>query len=161
MAITNDSAIADTWKHATNTSRLISLGFYDGTTSGLIELETEVVFRYDVVSWDDHQDRRVYCLARMPAPAFDELVKLMSPLETPHWPQWFPRWVFSSDIERSVDKILDQAGPYSVVGLGTDVTAIDDALGLEAQSYDKAQEFRRTGQRQPFNDWLPLFGVKQ
>jgi len=56
MAITNDSVIADTWKHAANTSRLISLGFYDGTTSGLIELEPGAVFRYDVVGWDDGQD---------------------------------------------------------------------------------------------------------
>jgi hypothetical protein len=157
----NDSAIADRWKHATDTSRLISLGFYDGTTSGLIELEIGIVFRYDVVSWDDHEDRRVYCLARIPVPAFAELIKLLSSSETPRWPQWFPRWESSPDIQRSVDNLLDQAGPYSVVGLGTDITSVDDAVALEGRAYDRAEDFRRNGQMQPFNDWLPVFVGKR
>ncbi len=161
MAITNDSAIADTWKHSANTSRLISLGFYDGTTSGLIEFEPGAVFRYDVVGWDDGQDQRIYCLARMPARAFADVVELLSPSEAPHWPQWFPRWEFTPEIQRSVDKILDQAGPYLVAGLGADITTIDVVLSLETQAYERAQEFRRTGRLQPFHDWLLLFRAKQ
>jgi hypothetical protein len=161
MAITNDSVIADTWKHAANTSRLISLGFYDGTTSGLIELEPGAVFRYDVVAWDSGQDQRVYCLARMPARAFADLIELLSPSEAPRWPQWFPRWEFSSEGQQSVEKILDQAGPYSVAGLGTDITAIDVALPLEGQAWERAQELRRTGKLQHFHDWLPLFHANQ
>ena len=100
-------------------------------------------------------------MARMPAHAFADLVEVLSASETPHWPQWFPRWECSPEMQRSVDKILDQAGAYSVAGLGTDITSIDVALSLEAQAYGRAQEFRKTGNLQPFHDWLQLFPAEQ
>lgn len=76
-------------------ARVISLGFYDGTTSGLAQVldsSGDVAWcRYELVAWDDGQDTRVFCLGSIQEEAFESAQVLLSETEEPSWPVWFPR----------------------------------------------------------------------
>src|SRR5258708_24525385 len=75
--------------------RIISLGYYDGTTSGLLAVAgAPNTYKYDMVSWDDQQDRRVYCIALLPSDAFERAIGILRELGEPKWPFWNPVWNF-------------------------------------------------------------------
>ncbi len=71
--------------------KVLSLGFYDGTTSGVAQcsfcLES---YRYELVAWDSGQDTRIYSMAPLPFESFEALVRLMSVIGNPTWPLWSP-----------------------------------------------------------------------
>jgi hypothetical protein len=76
--------------------RIISLGFYDGTTSGVAQCSHCLKsYRYELVAWDSGQDIRVYSIASLPSESFDALVKLLSATQSAVWPFWSP--VFPPD----------------------------------------------------------------
>ncbi len=160
----DDPSSPDVLLRSAAPSRLISLGFYDGTTNGLVELADGRAFRFDMVSWDNQQDERVYCLGRIPAGAFEAAVETLTPLGRPTWPQWLPRWTFASDqekraIEHSVDELVRQAEPYTMAILCKDLGTFRGTITvLRGRAFEMAQDFRKTGQLQPFTEWLNFFG---
>jgi hypothetical protein len=95
--------------------RVLSLHWYDGTTSGLAHCGgCSTVFRYDIVDWDSDQERRIFLLSRLDPNEFEHLVSLFSSTETPKWPFWSPKWQFGSNEQRekskaAVDALLSRA----------------------------------------------------
>jgi hypothetical protein len=148
--------------------RLISLDYYDGTTSGLIRLdEAATDYRYDLVAWDSNQDIRVFCLSSLAPFAFDKAVEVISILGKPSWPCWYPLWKFTSQQEREATErrlnaiVGDQSGPYAVAVLCADLCGeITRAMTLSGESYQMAEEFRHTRAKQPFEKWLIYFGER-
>ena len=73
--------------------RVLSLGWYDGTTSGLAECSScSSVFKYDLVDWDADQEQRVFALSRLDRESFERIVEILKAFESPKWPFWNPRW---------------------------------------------------------------------
>jgi hypothetical protein len=101
--------------------RIISLGFYDGTTSGVAQcLHCSRFYKYELVAWDSSQDLRIYSLAALPQESFEALLKLLSGVERPTSPIWIP--ILPSDssqdmsvLKRSIDAELAKAEPPSHV----------------------------------------------
>lgn len=72
---------------------MLSLGWYDGTTSGLAECAScSTVFKYDLVDWDADQEQRIFVLSRTAHQTFDRIVDMLRAFESPKWPFWNPRW---------------------------------------------------------------------
>jgi hypothetical protein len=97
--------------------RIISLGFYDGTTSGIAQCShCSRFYKYELVAWDSNQDVRIYSLADVPQESFDALVRLLSVVKGPTWPFWVP--ILPSDsgpevgvLKRAIDSELAKAEP--------------------------------------------------
>jgi len=92
--------------------RLVSLGYYDGTTSGLVQCaDCDKSFHYRILAWDKQQDTRVYSLAETRNEVFDRVVAVLAPVDQPTWPSWFPALATLSETElaalsNQVDTIL-------------------------------------------------------
>lgn len=94
--------------------RIVSLGFYDGTTSGVARCShCSKSYRYELIAWDSGQDLRVYSLSALPQGSFDALVGLLSSSTSPRWPLWSP--VLQSDpaAKGAIDAELAKAEPPS------------------------------------------------
>ena len=146
--------------------RLISLGYYDGTTNGLLSFEQSgLAFRYELVSWDSGEDWRVFCLSPLIQSDFGAAVQVLSVLGEPRWPCWFPHWEFTSDaqkldVEQALEAILNRSGPYRMAVLSRDLCAsIKAAVNVIAGPGGAVEQFTRDRQIQPYEKWLPLFGV--
>jgi hypothetical protein len=146
--------------------RLISLGYYDGTTNGLIRFEEpDLSFRYDLVSWDSGEDWRVFCLSELAPSDFETAAQALSVLGVPRWPCWFPAWEFTSDTERqrvedTLKAIVGRSGPYRIAILSRDLcTAIKAAVNVTSEPGSAVEQFSRDRKIQPFERWLPVFGL--
>lgn len=101
--------------------RLLSLGYYDGTTAGVTVCKRcSTEYRYELVAWDQAQEVRVFWFARTPAGTLGELTGLLSIIEAPRWPFWSPVWRFESEREREdttskLEALLGTAEPPSLV----------------------------------------------
>jgi hypothetical protein len=74
-------------------AKVLSLGWYDGTTSGLAQCANcGSVFKYDLLDWDADQEQRIFVLSRIERPEFDIVVSTLSAIDEPTWPFWSPRW---------------------------------------------------------------------
>jgi hypothetical protein len=74
-------------------TRVISIGWYDGTTSGLaFDSLRELAFRFDLLDWGPCQDLRIFALSPLSLPQFEQTVKLFSTSQAPKWPIWYPSW---------------------------------------------------------------------
>jgi len=95
--------------------RVLSLGWYDGTTSGLARCANcSSVFKYDIVDWDADQEQRIFALSRIDPAEFDCVVDILSASEKPHWPFWNPRWPIeppelTERIKKEVDTYMSRA----------------------------------------------------
>jgi hypothetical protein len=108
--------------------RLIALGWIDGPTSGVLEIDDGSVYRF--VMLDQHQletedavDLRVYGLYPLPADSLASLVDAIAPFITPRWPTWCPTWSFPTDeirrdVEKRTDEILRRGGPLTWIIVG-------------------------------------------
>src|SRR5262245_15449691 len=101
-------------------ARAISLGYYDGSTSGVLECGTcSEIYRYEMID-SDARDLRVFALAPMPKGSLDELALACSVLGQPRWPMWSPVWRFKDEseknrVQREVDRLLAMATPVQVI----------------------------------------------
>jgi len=97
--------------------KIISLGFYDGTTSGVAQCSRcSRSYRYELVAWDSGQDLRIYSLASLPQRSFDALVRLLSGATSPTWPIWMPELPSDparevTELSRAIDAELAEANP--------------------------------------------------
>ena len=78
--------------------KVLSLGWYDGTTFGMAQCSScSAIFKYDVMAWDGEQDRRIFVFSPISRWDFDSVIQLLSRNEKPLWPFWNPRWNFASE----------------------------------------------------------------
>jgi hypothetical protein len=96
--------------------RVLSLGWYDGTTSGLAQCsQCSAAFKYDLIDWDSDQDRRMFAFSPIGVQEFEHVVTLLSRNEKPSWPFWFPKWQFTSiekaRVKSEIDERLARADP--------------------------------------------------
>jgi hypothetical protein len=146
--------------------RLISFDYYDGTTSGVIRLDNERLdYRYDLVSWDGEQNRRIFCISPLDA-VFDNITDALSPLGKPTWPCWYPVWKFSSEsqkreTEHLIDFLAGTSSGYVNALLTADLCKSSvEAIALSGVSGQMAEEFRRTHIQQGFHKWISFFGKR-
>jgi hypothetical protein len=96
----------DEKKIASPFEKLISLGYYDGTVSGLAQCGgCEKVFHYRLVAWDESQNVRVFSLAQTKAEIFDKVVEVFSRFGRPRWPYWYP--VLPAQEAKSISDRID------------------------------------------------------
>src|SRR6266536_1213592 len=81
--------------------KVLSLGWYDGTTAGLVQCAyCSTAFKYDIVDWDSDQERRIFALSRIKPQEFDYIVSILQSGGPPKWPFWSPKWEFPSGDEQ-------------------------------------------------------------
>jgi hypothetical protein len=86
-------------------SRVLSLGWYDGTTRGLAQCRNcGTTFKYDIVDWDKDQERRIFALSPFDAQEFDRMVQLFATAEEPRWPFWNPKRQLESHAETKMQE---------------------------------------------------------
>jgi hypothetical protein len=72
--------------------RILELGWYDGITGGLVcGPSGSFAFKFDILAWGSGQNQRIFALSPISIAIFDEVGSLLSGLEEPKWPRWFPR----------------------------------------------------------------------
>lgn len=88
--------------------KLIVLGFYDGATSGLTECQACTRgYRFELVTWDDQQDVRIFALAPLTPGIFQGVAEICATLgELPGWPVWIPR--FEGEAGRVASSRIDE-----------------------------------------------------
>lgn len=88
--------------------KVLSLGWYDGTTNGLAQCsECSAAFRYDLVAWDSGQDCRIFAFSPITPQAFDRAVSLFATCEAPRWPLWVPWFRFRPPEAERVDTEIE------------------------------------------------------
>jgi len=81
-------------------TRMISLGWFDGSTDGVVQCGTcgtPYKFSilaiddgsYDFDSWNKGRDLIVYGLAELSENDFDKIVAILAVTEPPRWPEWY------------------------------------------------------------------------
>jgi hypothetical protein len=103
-------------------SRILALGFYDGPTSGVLQCRTcAAVFEFEMLDWDEGHEVRIFRLASLPDDSLDQIVQVLAPAESPHWPVWVPsRWNLLSErarqeADRDIQRMLVLAKPAELV----------------------------------------------
>jgi hypothetical protein len=122
--------------------KVISIGWYDGTTSGVALASRHLsAFRFDLVDWGPGQDLRIFALSPFSVSDFEEVASLHSRLETPKWPVWYPRWPSEVAMQRcmglELDAILQRASsPEYVLASESDFKTIlaMEPLTLESRA---------------------------
>jgi hypothetical protein len=123
--------------------RVLSLGWYDGTTSGLaLCAQYPAVFKYDILDWDSDQEHRIFALSPIDREKFDQLVDLFSSKEEPKWPFWHPRWQISPTekalLKAQVDQRLAQAkSPEYVIASDRRLETVFAAKRLSGSAMDR------------------------
>jgi hypothetical protein len=97
-------------------SKVLSLGWYDGTTSGIAQCSRcSVAFKYDILDWDSDQEHRVFAFSRIDSQELNRVTELLGVAEEPSWPFWVPSWRSNSEDEKQnvrheVESRLARAG---------------------------------------------------
>jgi len=103
-------------------AKIISLGFYDGTTFGVAQCsQCSRSYRYELVAWDSGQDLRVFSLATLPQQSFSEVVKLLSRAGSPTWPFWSAALASEPTVSDQLDAELAKAESPSCVVAGRQI----------------------------------------
>lgn len=105
--------------------KMIILDYYDGEISGFYAEDeaSETVSRFELLSWDDQQDWRIFCVGRIPngGEQFRKLVELYKQFEDEHWPMWVPSLLPPDKRSEELEIIcaLDSKVQYQSVVLST------------------------------------------
>src|SRR5436305_11932404 len=74
-------------------NRLISSSYYDGTTGGICSCAVcGREYFYDLFSWDEGQDVRIFGFSALQSGSFERLALLCRRYDTPRWPEWLPNF---------------------------------------------------------------------
>lgn len=90
--------------------RILSLGYYDGPTMGIAQCDNcQAEYKFDIFSWDDQQDIRIYGLFPLPPGGLSKIIDALSLMGPPEWPIWIPRWDFSDEQLRiAIDDLVKE-----------------------------------------------------
>lgn len=127
--------------------RILSLGYYDGPTMGITQCANcQAEYKFDIFSWDDQQDIRIYGLFPLPQGGFSKIIDALSLLGHSGWPIWVPQWEFSDEQLRMatddlVKEVIGGSGMLkSVVAakdLSKEILAFRNLNGSEARTLPK------------------------
>lgn len=94
--------------------RVISLGFFDGTTSGIAECSICArAHRYGLVAWDEDQQWRAFAFGELQRGVFPDVIAACSSLGTPRWPIWVPLFTGIDSADRaSIVESIDRAAGH-------------------------------------------------
>src|SRR5258708_7701414 len=104
-------------------TKMVIFGYYDGETSGIYAEDEacQIISRFDLLSWDDQQDWRIFCVGRVPDGnvLFRQVVDLHKQFESEHWPIWAPSLAPASrrNEELELTHALDSKRQYQSVVL--------------------------------------------
>lgn len=139
-------------------TKMIIFDYYDGELSGIYAEDEmcEVISRFDLLSWDDLQDQRIFCVGRVPngKALFTEFVQLYSQFENKHWPIWVPKAVPAEkrDEESKLKHDLDSKRQYEFVALGSQFhKGLTKIVPIKGHLTILIQDFIRTGNLQDFS----------
>ena len=110
-------------------AKMIALGYYDGPTAGIVQCRScATAYKFDLLMWDEYQDRRIFTLAELPPHALATIVNILSPYTSPTWPVWVPLWQFPAEadtntVNSQIENMLQQAKPPGCI------IACSDLLG--------------------------------
>lgn len=137
--------------------KLVVFKYYDGPLSGIgAEDEAgEIISRFDLLSWDDLQDRRIFCVGRIydGDSLFKEVVDFYKQFEEAHWPIWVPNMPPAGNDERwsRLSNALDMRRAYQSLILASQI--YDEPIQIEKITGDLdtlVQKFIQTGELQDF-----------
>lgn len=147
--------------------KVLSLGWYDGTTSGLAQCSRcPTVFRYDIVDWDSDQERRMFAFSPFNAQDFERIVELLSSIEKPSWPFWFPKGEFTlqqrESIKVEVDECLARAErPEYLLASDRRLDVVFAIRRLSGPERDRLPtQFDGLPVTNDFNYWRELVGLR-
>lgn len=137
--------------------KMIIWGYYDGETSGIYTEDdaSQIISRFEMLSWDDEQDWRIFCVGRIPDGnvLFRKLVELYKQFEDEHWPVWAPG-LLPPDKRAEEDELrraLDSRVRYQSVVLTTGFhKGAKKTAAITGELETVVQRFIRTGELQDF-----------
>ena len=117
--------------------------------------------RYDMVSWDAGQNKRVFCFAALSG-TFQEMIEALSPLGLPSWPCWHPVWEFSSieaehQLKQRVDFLLGTNDYVSAVLTDDLCRSAVKGIALSRETARMAELFKVNGALQAFESWAAFW----
>ena len=140
---------------------IIALGYYDGPTSGLAKCRLcSSVYKFDLLTWDDRQDVRIYAFSPLPASAFQQAIDALAPLGAPTWPVWVPIWQVPAEeravIDGRISNLLGQAGMIKFV-----IASEHLAKGIMSAKLLTESESALVSSGKPIDndDWFTLLGL--
>jgi hypothetical protein len=89
--------------------RLIAFEVYDGATSGMVFCSGGAeALRFSLAAWDERQEARVFTLAPIAAEDATEVVKILTGLIAPRWPEWWLGQPRNHNARRAVDAAISR-----------------------------------------------------
>jgi len=149
--------------------KVLSLNWYDGTTSGLVQCSRcSAVFKYDIVDWDSNQERRIFAFSPINSAEFDHIISLLSASASPSWPFWNPSWRFDSPKEKNrvafeVDACLSRAALVEyIVAADRMLQTLFGAKNLSDPARNRLPEtFDGLPASDDFNYWREYIGLDE
>jgi len=148
--------------------KVISLDWYDGTTSGVVTCSQFMsAFRFDILAWGPYQDTRIFAISPLAVEDFEQIVRLYGDIEVPVWPYWYPKWPTGSPGEEllrtGIDGHLANAkGPEFVVASDSMFETLLAAKRLDASSREQLPgEFDGIPFRDNFDYWKEFLRLGQ
>jgi hypothetical protein len=123
-------------------SKILTLGWYDGITDGLVCVaQSSETCRFDLLAWGPGQDQRVFALSPIAISVFDDAVRSLRGFDAPIWPRWDVRWPSNKDegkrLGANLDLILSNAGrPDFVIETNSMFETVFAAKRLSGPSVD-------------------------
>jgi hypothetical protein len=147
-------------------AKVISLGFYDGPTSGVLQCETcSANHKFDMLDWDEQQEVRIFRLAQLPSGSLDRCVRVYADIGSPRWPLWVPSVESSSPetrdaVNRTVQQVLDSAEPATVVMAWVpSADMILSATRVPAEDLSNAPDWFSADEPAITHDWFARLGL--
>jgi hypothetical protein len=147
--------------------KVVSLDWYDGITSGLAMCsQFSLAFKFDLLAWDESQERRVFAFAPLTVKIFEHIVRRLGRKETaPEWPIWYPKWPSGLPekklLKTEIDKQLTSAKPPDyIIASDSMFTLLLAARRLDGSSRELLPpNFDGVPFRDNFDYWQEYLGV--
>lgn len=140
---------------------IIALGYYDGPTTGLAKCSLcSSEYKFDLLTWDDRQDVRIYAFSPLPASTFQQVIDAMALLGAPAWPIWFPIWQVPAEekavIDGHISNLLGKAEMIKLV-----IASESLATGILSAKLLTESESALVSSGKPIHsdDWFTLLGL--
>lgn len=147
-------------------TKIIIFGYYDGSTAGIAQCKNcATSYRFEMIAWDEYQDVRIYILLPLEANDYIHIEQLLSSLELPKWPVWFPNLnlLTKEKLEMvflEIDQLLEKVKPPFYIIASPDLSNIILSISTANGREKILQEWQKHQSLQDFNKCLECFGLK-
>ena len=146
---------------ASPVARLVAFRVYDGPTAGVVYCDPSEAYYFQLMAWDDKQERRIFSLRPFPRDAADELVNLITTIESPRWPEWWVAGQASKEQLLRINRALLRAGQLEYIVLTKDLMKVIElcrdmkpATRTRAERLGERQDPEAEVSRHSFAEWL-------